>query len=52
MRIEDMKRRKRELGYTARQIADLSRQVYEAGCGGMEQMEEGATAATQTEAAP
>ena len=24
MRIEDMKRRKRELGYTARQIADLS----------------------------
>ena len=24
MRIEDMKRRRRELGYTARQIADLS----------------------------
>lgn len=39
-------------GELHRQIADLSRQVYEAVCGEMEQMEEGATAATQTEAAP
>ena len=34
-----------------RQIADLSRQVYEAVCGVMEQMEEGATADTSMEAA-
>ena len=38
-------------GELHRQIADLSRQVYEAVCGVMEQMEEGATADTSMEAA-